>query len=97
VEIFLKIVPSYFLKGQELDNNNLSGICTPTGKSVPPSSVIKIPVPQRFKSTLEEPHNHFCPPPLSILSRRNLTRLIFDEPSNSFKRERNSNYPPKTS
>jgi hypothetical protein len=59
LEIFLKIVVPSFPKGQELDNNNLPEIRTPTGKSAPLSSVTEIHMPRRFKSTLEEPHNHF--------------------------------------
>jgi hypothetical protein len=95
VEIFLKVVAPYFPKGQELDN--FPEIRTPTGKSVPPSSVTEIPMPQGFKCTLEEPHNHFHLPPLSISSGRNLTRLISNAPSNISEREINSNYPPRTS
>ena len=44
----------------------------------------------------EEPHNHFCLPPLStVTSGRHLARLIFNKPANSSERERNSNYAPK--
>src|SRR5882762_5343243 len=88
VEIFLKIVGPYFPKGQELDNNNLLKICPPTGKSAPLSSVTELSTPWRFKSTLDEPHNCFYLPPLSTASsRRNLARLISNEPSNCSKRE----------
>ena len=69
----------YFPKAQDLDNDGFPEIYTPTGKSVPPSSVTKLPTPRKYKSTQEEPHNHFCLPPHStVTSGRNLARLISD-------------------
>jgi len=74
-----------------LDDDGFPELRTPTGKSVPPSSVTELPPPQKFKSTQEEPCNRFCLPPLStITSGRNLARLISDEPIDSSEKEINS-------
>jgi len=79
-----------------LDDNSFPELRTPTGKSVPPSSVTELPPPRKFRSTQEEPHNRFRLPPLSaITSGRNLARLISDEPINSSEKEINSNYGPR--
>jgi hypothetical protein len=94
VEIFLKIVVPYFPKSQGMDSVRFPEICTPTGKSVPPSSVTELPPPRKFKSTQDEPNNCFHLAPLStITSGRKLARLISDEPVNSSEREEKSNYP----
>ena|SRR5882762_7120713 len=93
--MLLKIVTPYFPRAQGLDNGSFSELRTPTGKSVPPSSVTELPSPQKFRSTQEEPCNRFRLPPLStITSGRNLARLISDEPIDSSKKGINSDYAP---
>jgi hypothetical protein len=94
--MFLKIVVLYFPRAQGLDNDGFPELRTPTGKSAPLSSVTELPPPRKFRSTQEEPHNHFRLPPLSTAtSGRNLARLISNEPVNSSEKENNSDYPPR--
>jgi len=92
--MFLKIVAPYFpeLKDWMM---MISKLCTPTGKSAPPSSVTELPSPE-IQAYSREPRNRFRLPPLStITSGRNLARLISDEPIDSSEKEIDSDYGPR--
>jgi hypothetical protein len=48
VELFSKVVAPYFLKFQGKDKEEFSDVCTPTRRSVPPSSATELPLPRKL-------------------------------------------------
>ena len=81
MEGFLKAVAPYFPKGSKANKIGGSEPCTPLGLSGPPTSITKLPTPQKNRTLkFGEIDATKVPPISSITSQGRLTALLNDDP-----------------
>jgi hypothetical protein len=91
VEGFLKRVAPYFPKASKTEDIEESEPCTPPGISGYPTSVSKLPTPQKTKTLkFEEVDTTRIAPIPSITSQERLATLLNDEPQGNSSRKLNT-------